>query len=212
MISLEKGSRFLAFGFPVTDESEIKSIVASLRKKYHDARHHSYAYRIGTDPYRYRANDDGEPPGTAGKPIYGQIIAHELTDILIVVVRYFGGTLLGTSGLVTAYRSAAASMISTAPIVEKSVILTCFLTLPYSSLNGLMKIIKEEGIKHSHPVYDNPCTLTVFVPLPVFERFSAKLNRLSGIACKRMHENSREGSHGLDSVDEPLNNKKSAKT
>ena len=134
--------------FRYTDESEIKSILTSLRKKYHDARHHCYAYRIGTDPFRYRANDDGEPPGTAGKPIYGQIVSHELTNILIVVVRYFGGTLLGTSGLVTAYRSAAASMMEAATMIEKSVTVTCCLTFPYSSFNGVMKIIKEEGIEH----------------------------------------------------------------
>lgn len=207
----EKGSRFLAFGFPVTDETEIKSILTSLRKKYHDARHHCYAYRIGTEPFRYRANDDGEPPGTAGKPIYGQIIAHELTNILIVVVRYFGGTLLGTGGLVNAYRSAAASMISASTLVEKSVRVTCCLTFPYSSLNGLMKIIKEEGIEHSHPVYDNTCTLTLSVPLSVFERFRAKLNQLAEITCERIHENPAERPRELDSDDEPLDIKKSAK-
>ena len=208
----EKGSRFLAFGFPVTDETEIKSILASLHKKYHDARHHCYAYRIGTEPFRYRVNDDGEPPGTAGKPIYGQIIAHELTNILIVVVRYFGGTLLGTSGLVNAYRSAAASMISASTLVEKSVKVTCCLTFPYSSLNGLMKIIKEEGIEHSHPVCDTACTLTLSVPLSVFERFSAKLNLLAGITCERIHENPAKRLRKLNSDDEPSGIKKSAKT
>jgi uncharacterized YigZ family protein len=195
----EKGSRFLAFGFPVTDESGVKSILTSLRKKYHDARHHCYAYRIGTDPFRYRANDDGEPPGTAGKPIYGQIVSHELTNILIVVVRYFGGILLGTGGLVTAYRSAAASMIASASVTERSLTVTCFLTFPYSSFNGLMKIIKEEGIEYTHPVYENPCTLTVSVPLPVFERFSAKLILMEGMTCKRMNENRAERSGKLNS-------------
>ena len=208
----EKGSRFLAFGFPVTDETEIKSILAVLRKKYHDARHHCYAYRIGTDPFRYRANDDGEPPGTAGKPIYGQIVSHELTNILIVVVRYFGGTLLGTNGLVTAYRSAAVRMISASTLIEKSVMVTCCLTFPYSSFNGLIKIIKEEGIEHNHPVYDNTCTLTLSVPLSVFERFSAKLNLLAGITCERIHENQAKRSRELNSEDEPLGIKKSAKT
>jgi uncharacterized YigZ family protein len=208
----EKGSKFLAFGFPVTDESEVKSIVSSLRKKYHDARHHCYAYRIGTDPFRYRANDDGEPSGTAGKPIYGQIVSHDLTNILIVVVRYFGGTLLGKGGLAVAYRSAAASMISASAIMEKSVMITCFLTLPYSTFNGLMKIVKEEGIEHSHPVYGNPCTLTVFVPLPVYERFSAKLKLLEGITCEQIHENPGEKSYGLISEKVPLRHRKSAKT
>jgi uncharacterized YigZ family protein len=195
----EKGSRFLAFGFPVTDESEVKSILASLRKKYHDARHHCYAYRIGTDPFRYRANDDGEPSGTAGKPIYGQIVSHALTNILIVVVRYFGGTLLGTSGLVTAYRSAAANMIAASSVIERSIVVTCCLTFPYSAFNKLMKILKEAGIEPIRPVYDNACTLTVSVPLPVFERFSAKLSLLKGITCKRISKNTAEKSHELNS-------------
>ncbi len=107
----EKGSRFLAFGFPVQNEEEIRNILASLRKKYHDARHHCYAYRLGTTGEAYRVNDDGEPSGTAGKPILGQLLSNNLTHVLVVVVRYFGGTLLGTGGLITAYRSATADMI-----------------------------------------------------------------------------------------------------
>ena len=207
----EKGSRFLAFGFPVSDESEIKSILFSLRKKYHDARHHCYAYRIGTDPFRYRANDDGEPPGTAGKPIYGQIVSHDLTNILIVVVRYFGGTLLGTGGLVTAYRSAAASMIAAAKLIEKSVMVTCRLTFPYSSFNGLMKILKEEGIEHIHPVYEMTCNITLSVPLSVFDRFIAKLSLMEGMTCERISEDRAGGSNDLNS--EGLTHiKKSAKT
>jgi uncharacterized YigZ family protein len=185
----EKGSRFLAFGFPVADESEIKSILSSLRKKYHDARHHCYAFRLGTGPYRYRANDDGEPAGTAGKPIYGQIIAHGLTNILIVVVRYFGGTLLGTGGLANAYRSAASRMIAASSIVEQSVTIACRLTFPYASLNTIMKIMKEERIVYSSPVCATTCTLTMSVPQSVFERFRTRLTRLEGITCERIIEN-----------------------
>jgi uncharacterized YigZ family protein len=207
----EKGSRFLSFGFPVTDESEIKSILTSLRKKYHDARHHCYAYRIGSDPFRNRTNDDGEPPGTAGKPIYGQIVSHELTNILIVVVRYFGGKLLGTNGLVTAYRSAASRMIAAATIIEKSVMVTCCLTFPYSSFSGLMKIIKEQGIEHAHPVVDNDCTLIVSVPLPVIERFSMKVALLKGISCERISKDPTGESYKLNTGDTPSETKKTTK-
>ena len=108
----EKGSRFLAFGYPVHNEEEIKIRVAALRKKYHDARHHCYAYRLGPAGETYRVNDDGEPSGTAGKPIYGQLLSNNLTNVLVVVVRYFGGTLLGTGGLITAYRSATSDMLA----------------------------------------------------------------------------------------------------
>jgi len=207
----DKGSRFLSFGFPVSDESEIKSILTSLRKKYHDARHHCYAYRIGTDPFRYRVNDDGEPSGTAGKPIYGQIISHELTNVLIVVVRYFGGTLLGTSGLVTAYRSAAACMLEVATMIEKSIAVTCSLSFPYSSVNGVMKIIKEEGIEPIHPIYDTTCSFTVAVPLSVFEGFSAKMALLEGVTFNRMGEGAAGNSYDLNSEDSLSQIKKSAK-
>ena len=150
----ERGSKFLAFGFPVTDETTIKSIITSIRKEYHDARHHCYAWRIGHHPFRYRTYDDGEPSGTAGKPIYGQIVSNALTDVLIVVVRYFGGTLLGTGGLINAYRTAAAQMINNASIIEKQAGIICRLTFPYASLNGAMKILKDEGVIFTDQVYD----------------------------------------------------------
>jgi len=185
----EKGSRFLAFGFHVADETEIKPILTSLRKEYHDARHHCYAYRIGQNPYRYRTNDDGEPSGTAGRPIYGQIVSNELTNILIVVVRYFGGTLLGTGGLIQAYRSAASDMISRATIIEKSIGITCVLKFPYASLNGVMKIIKEETITLINPMYDNTCSVTVLVPKDILERFRGKMALLDGLAFLEFNEN-----------------------
>ena len=117
----DRGSRFIALAYPVTTEKEIKEIQVSLRKKYHDARHHCYAYRLGYDKSVYRVNDDGEPSGTAGKPIFGQIQSKDLTNIFIVVIRYFGGTLLGVSGLINAYRSAAADAIEHAQIIQKTI-------------------------------------------------------------------------------------------
>ena len=115
----DRGSKFLAFAFPVYQEDEIKDILAELRKEYHDARHHCYAYRLGASKEIYRVNDDGEPSSSAGKPIFGQIQSNDLSNILIVVVRYFGGTLLGVGGLINAYRSAAADALINASIIER---------------------------------------------------------------------------------------------
>ncbi|MBN2273830.1 MAG: YigZ family protein [Bacteroidales bacterium] len=184
----ERGSKFLAFGFPVTDETTIKSIITSIRKEYHDARHHCYAWRIGHHPFRYRTYDDGEPSGTAGKPIYGQIVSNALTDVLIVVVRYFGGTLLGTGGLINAYRTAAAQMINNASIIEKQAGIICRLTFPYASLNGAMKILKDEGVIFTDQVYDNTCALTVNIPRSSLERFKNKLALLDGMICNEIGE------------------------
>jgi uncharacterized YigZ family protein len=191
----EKGSRFLAFGFPVTDTATIKSIITSLRKEFHDARHHCYAYRIGPDPYQYRINDDGEPSGTAGRPIYGQIISHELTNILIVVVRYFGGTLLGTSGLINAYRTATALMLDEAVIIEKSIGITCKLTFPYALLNSVMKVIKEEAVVFTNPIYDSNCSFVVKIPKSISERFKGKLVLLDGLVCNEISEDPAGESH-----------------
>jgi len=131
----DRGSRFIALAYPVRTTDEIKSILEELRKEYHDARHHCYAYMLGPDRQVWRANDDGEPSGSAGRPIMGQINSHELTDILIVVVRYFGGTLLGVSGLINAYKTAAADAISNASIVERRVHVSLRITFPYLVIN-----------------------------------------------------------------------------
>ena len=117
----EKGSKFLAFAFPVYDETEIRNLIAEIKKQYYDARHHCYAWQLGLDKSNFRANDDGEPSGTAGKPIYGQILSHQLTNVLIIVVRYFGGIKLGTGGLVAAYKTAAADAIAHSEIIDKTV-------------------------------------------------------------------------------------------
>ena len=115
----DKGSKFYAFAFPVKTEDEIKEIIAGLKKEHHSARHHCYAWRLGTEEITYRANDDGEPSSTAGKPILGQLLSFDVTNMLVVVVRYFGGTLLGASGLINAYRTAAASALKNAKIETK---------------------------------------------------------------------------------------------
>jgi uncharacterized YigZ family protein len=182
----EKGSRFLAFGFPVQNEEEIRNILASLRKKYHDARHHCYAYRLGTTGETYRVNDDGEPSGTAGKPILGQLLANNLTHVLVVVVRYFGGTLLGTGGLITAYRSATADMIANAKIVVRLVELKVRLFFPYDMLNAVMKILKEESLSPAEAEYNTMCTLVVKVRASSLDKITGRFKMVAGLQLESL--------------------------
>jgi len=142
----EQRSKFISFAIPVETTEEVKEIVAHYRKQYYDARHVCWAYRLGADHSLFRMNDDGEPSSTAGKPILGAIRSCELTDILVVVVRYFGGVKLGTSGLIAAYRSAAEAAIQQAAFIEKRITSTLSFTFDYASLNGIMRIVKEENL------------------------------------------------------------------
>lgn len=139
----EKGSRFISLAYPVVTEGEIREIVSRLKEKYYDARHHCYAWRLGAAKTHFRANDDGEPSSTAGKPILGQIQSNDLTNILIVVIRYFGGIKLGVSGLINAYREAAADAIANAEIIEKTVDEQIRIRFSYLAMNDVMKIVKE---------------------------------------------------------------------
>jgi len=178
----EKGSRFLAFGFPVTDETEIKAILASLRKKYHDARHHCYAYRIGTDPFRYRANDDGEPPGTAGKPLYGQIVSHELTNILIVVVRYFGGTKLGVPGLINAYKTATLLALEGAGTKTRVVEVWYNVEFGYQQMNDVMKILKDLSATIVSQDFNEVFRVSFSIRESKGEEVRTRLSRLNNIS------------------------------
>jgi uncharacterized YigZ family protein len=153
----EKRSKFLAFAIHVTTEQQVKDIVQQYRKKYYDARHVCYAYVLGADKELFRANDDGEPSSTAGKPILGQITKNGLTDILIVVVRYYGGVNLGTSGLIVAYRAAAADAISQAEIISKYCEEEVNFSFPYIMMNDVMKVIKEMSPTIISQTYDNLC-------------------------------------------------------
>ena len=159
----DKGSKFIAYAFPVSNEEEIKTHLSALRKEHHSARHHCYAYRLGADKLIYRANDDGEPSSTAGKPILGQIQSKDLTDILIVVVRYFGGTLLGVSGLINAYKLATADAINNALIVEKIVKEKYEIKFDYLQMNDVMKIIKDENLEIQSQNFELTCSLTFAV-------------------------------------------------
>lgn len=182
----DRNSKFLAFGFAVSDTRQVDEILTGIRKKYHDARHHCFAYRIGNHGENSRMNDDGEPSGTAGKPILNQIISHDLTNVLVVVVRYFGGTLLGTGGLIHAYRSATADMLEKALIAEKFVTEKYELNFPYEKLSAIMKIIKDENIQPHNPVYDVQCVMQVEVRKSLSQRFLSKLLLVAGVKTQLM--------------------------
>ena len=169
------GSKFLAFAFPVETEAQAKEIIASVRKEYFDARHHCFAYRIGLEGEKWRVNDDGEPSSTAGRPIFGQILSAGLSDILIVVVRYFGGTKLGVPGLIKAYKSAAQDAIVGARIVEKQAQERFTVRFGYERMNDVMKIFKEMGLVPERQSFDLECTLDVNVRLSLVKDFEEQL-------------------------------------
>ena len=177
----EKRSKFLAFAMPVRSVEEVKQIVAEYQKKYYDARHVCYAYMLGAERKEFRANDNGEPSGTAGKPILGQINSNELTDILIVVVRYFGGVKLGTSGLIVAYRLAASEAIAAAEIVEKTVDEDVTFHFEYPFMNDVMRIVKEEEPQIVVQDFDNDCTMTLRIRKDSMPRLTARLERVSSL-------------------------------
>jgi uncharacterized YigZ family protein len=179
----EKGSRFVSIAIPVSDQEEIKPILDRIKKEHHEARHHCFAYMIGHDRNTWRINDDGEPSGTAGRPIMGQINSFGLTNILIVVSRYFGGTLLGVSGLINAYRSAAASAIGNAEILEKTLQEYYEITYPYISMNDVMKILKEENIGQSEQSFDLNCRILLNFRVTLKERVLSRLSRIDGLKC-----------------------------
>ena len=155
----EKGSKFLAFTYRVSREEEIKEHLEALQKQYHDARHYCYAWRLGPQKKRYRVNDDGEPSGSAGKPIHGQIVSRDLSDLLVVVVRYFGGTKLGVGGLINAYRSAASDALDHSKIIECKVYDSLKLEFGYGQMNSVMKIIKDFQLDFKQQEFDMDCSL-----------------------------------------------------
>ncbi|WP_251623044.1 IMPACT family protein [Odoribacter lunatus] len=180
----EKGSRFIAFAFPVYTEGEIKTILGELRGKYYDARHHCYAYRLGADKLRFRANDDGEPSSTGGKPILGQIVSHDLTNILIVVVRYFGGIKLGVSGLINAYRTAAADAIGQATIVEKVEEEIIRIKFSYAVLNDVMRVIKEADINVLERNFELECRMILSLRRQGIDAVIRKLQQIESFTLE----------------------------
>jgi len=182
----EKGSRFIAFGYPVMDEDSIKELLASAKKEYHDARHICYAYRLGYKKELFRMNDDGEPSGTGGKPLFGLIQSKDLTNILILVVRYFGGIQLGTSRLASAYKNAAHDMIINATIIEKYASDNFRIFFPYEKLNDVMKIFKEEGIDPANFSTHNICCINFSLRKSIVEKVLNKMNNIEGLELESL--------------------------
>ncbi len=174
----EKRSKFLAFAHHVQTVDEVKDIIAQYRKKYYDARHVCYAYMLGAERLEFRANDDGEPSSTAGKPILGQINSNELTDILIVVVRYYGGVNLGTSGLIVAYREAAADAIAHANIETRQVEEIVKYSFAYPQMNDVMRIVKDMNPRIITQTYDNTCEIVLSIRKSEAEQLRNRLNSL----------------------------------
>lgn len=167
----DKGSKFLAFAVPAESIEDVKEQLEQFRQRYHDARHVCYAYMLGAERQDYRANDDGEPSGTAGRPILGQINSRQLTNILIVVVRYFGGILLGTGGLITAYKEAASDALSRAEIVEKDVMIHKILRFPYEKMNEVMRLLKDTQAVITRQDFDGECIIECNIKLSYADRF-----------------------------------------
>jgi uncharacterized YigZ family protein len=180
----EKGSRFIASAYPVSYQDEVKLIIDKIRKEHHDAKHHCFAFILGYDKLIRRINDDGEPSGTAGRPILGQINSFGLTNILIVVSRYFGGTLLGVGGLINAYKSAASSAINNAEIIEHTLQEFYEITFPYISMNDVMRILKEESIGQSDQSFDLVCRIKVNFKTSARAKIMNRLLRVKGINCR----------------------------
>lgn len=178
--SRERSSKFLAYIYPVRTEGEIRERLDALRKRYYDATHHCYAWRLGPRGEAFRANDDGEPSGTAGKPILGQLLSNDITDCLVVVVRYFGGTKLGVPGLIAAYKESAAEAIAAAEIVERTVDRTVELDFPYVAMNDIMRVVKEEQPKVVSQTFDNLCSMRLTIRESRAEVLIEKLKKAGG--------------------------------
>lgn len=177
-IYTEKRSKFIAIAIPVRTLEEVKSHLETYQKKYYDARHVCYAYMLGHERLNFRANDNGEPSGTAGKPILGQINSNELTDILIIVVRYFGGIKLGTSGLIVAYKAAAAEAIANATIIEKTVDDDVSVVFEYPFMNDIMRIVKEEEPEILEQSYDMDCLMRLRIRRSMMPKLRSRLEKV----------------------------------
>lgn len=176
----EKSSKFLAYVYPVSDEETIRERLEALRKRYYDATHHCYAWRLGPHGETFRANDDGEPSSTAGRPILGQLLSHDVTDCLLVVVRYFGGTKLGVPGLIAAYKESAAAALDAAHIVERTVDRRITVTFSYMAMNDIMRIVKEEQPTVESQQFDNLSTFVLRIRESRAERLTERLRKVEG--------------------------------
>lgn len=185
----DKGSKFIAFAYPLSSEAEVKPLLMKLRAEHTKANHFCYAYRLTPDRNIYRVNDDGEPSGTAGRPILNALLSADLTNILIVVVRYFGGTLLGAPGLINAYRTAAAEAITLSEIIEKTVNDTYEMKFGYLAMNEVMRLIKEEQLTILEQQFDNECRIRFEVRKSQLNKVLQRIEKQDGIEIKYLGTN-----------------------
>lgn len=177
----DRGSKFLAFAYPVNSESELKNVLIPLKAEHPKANHHCWAMRLGTDRSVFRINDDGEPSGTAGRPILNTLLSHDLTNIAIVVVRYFGGTLLGVPGLINAYKTATEEALKRAKIIEKTTNDIYTIEFNYLQMNDVMKIIKDDGLTILNQTFDNNCSLQVVIRKMQVNQILSKFDKLNTV-------------------------------
>jgi len=180
----DKGSRFIAYSYPFTDENKLKDILNDVKSNHPKARHHCYAYRLGMDKSVYRINDDNEPAGSAGRPILNTLLSNDLTNIIVVVVRYFGGTLLGIPGLINAYRAATQESINNATIVERYQKDVYSIDFDYLQMNDIMRMIKEQGIDIQSQSFDNQCKFEIAIRASLTNRIIANLSDMPGLRLK----------------------------
>lgn len=180
----DNGSRFISFAYPCNSSDKAEELVKALRKEYYDATHHCYAYRIGKDGQTWRANDDGEPSSTAGRPILGEIMSRNLSDILVVVVRYFGGIKLGVPGLIKAYRSATQAALDKASTTVKTATQPMHITFPYASTDKVLKELRKRNIETSDKVFETECSLTAHIPSSIIEQLSNTLLKIDGVLIR----------------------------
>ena len=180
----DKGSKFHAFAYPIVTEDEFKENLQQLKKEFHDARHHVYAFRLGADKKTYRASDDGEPANSSGPPILGQLHSYNLTNIMIVVIRYFGGTKLGIPGLINAYKTAAADAIENATIITKRETQTLKINFGYPDMDKIMRLIKEENLKIIDQNFHINCSIILSIRKRDVENIHSRLNKIENITAE----------------------------
>ncbi len=178
----ERSSKFLALAYHVESAEEVREIMEPLRKKFYDATHHCYAYRIGYKGEEWRANDDGEPSGTAGKPILGQLLSRDITNTLVVVVRWFGGTKLGVPGLIETYRESTQAVLDVCRVEERTVDKIVSICYPFESMNGVMKAVKAVEPRIVEQAFDNMCSMKLAVRLSMAEELLSRLEKVDGIS------------------------------
>ncbi|RFS14704.1 YigZ family protein [Emticicia sp. C21] len=180
----DRGSKFLAFAYPIINEQEVKKYLDALRGLHPKANHHCYAYRLGLDRSQFRINDDGEPSGSAGRPILNVLLSKDVTNVLVVVVRYFGGTLLGVPGLINAYKSATLEALGEAELIQKTINDVYEISFDFEAMNDVMKVVKEFGLKINNQTYDNRCALAIEVRKSILNQVLTKIENIESANTK----------------------------